>query len=72
MTEGKNLVGNLLLQITGIIKRFIGGLIGKINYVRNLKTEFNDKQQSKDDLLKEIEVTTQVPIKHLIKCLRQI
>ncbi len=37
MTEGKNLVGNLLLQITGIIKRFIGGLIEKINYVRNLK-----------------------------------
>jgi hypothetical protein len=37
MTEVSNLLGNLLLQSTRIIKRFIGGTIEKINYVRNLK-----------------------------------
>ncbi len=37
MTEVSNLLGNLLLQHIRIIKSFIGGLIGKINHVRNLK-----------------------------------
>ena len=58
--EVNNSAGNLCLHLTGNIQHFIGTLIGKTDYIRNREAEFNDKHQSKADLLKEIEVAMQV------------
>lgn len=58
--EVNNSAGNLCLHLTGNIQHFIGALIGKTDYVRNREAEFNDKHQSKADLLQEIETAMHV------------
>ncbi len=55
-----NSAGNLCLHLTGNIQHFIGAIVGKTDYVRNRDAEFNDKHQSKLDLLNEIEKATEV------------
>lgn len=57
-----NSAGNLCLHLTGNIQHFIGALIGKSGYIRNREAEFNDKHQSKNDLLNEIEIAKKVVI----------
>lgn len=55
-----NSAGNLCLHLTGNIQHFIGAIVGKTDYVRNRDAEFNDKHQSKLELLNEIEKAIEV------------
>lgn len=53
----KNSGGNLCLHLCGNLQHFIGATLGNSGYVRNREAEFNSKNISVSDLLKEIDNT---------------
>lgn len=52
-----NSAGNLCLHLIGNLNTYIGGEIGKTNYVRHRELEFSLKDISKTELVKKIEET---------------
>lgn len=56
----ENSSGNLCLHLIGNLNHFIGSLIGESGYVRDRKSEFENKNVSKDELLKMITKTREV------------
>jgi len=52
-----NTGGNLCLHLAGNLQHFIGHVLGKTDYVRNRKAEFNDKNVLRSSLINEIEIT---------------
>lgn len=58
-TEGdiKNSAGNLSLHVCGNLQHFIGAVLGNSGYIRNRDSEFSQKNISRENLLKEIELT---------------
>lgn len=56
----ENSSGNLCLHLIGNLNHFIGSLIGESGYVRDRKSEFENKNVSKDEFLKMITKTREV------------
>lgn len=52
-----NSAGNLCLHLIGNLNHFVGAVLGKTGYVRNREAEFNDKDMSREWLMKRIEET---------------
>lgn len=52
--------GNLALHICGNLQHFIGAILGKTGYIRQRDQEFQQNNVSKLDLIKEIQITSQV------------
>ena len=55
-----NPAGNLCLHLVGNLKYFIGGVIGKVDYVRNRDSEFSAKNIRRHELIKMVEETMDV------------
>lgn len=55
-----NTGGNLCLHLVGNLQHFIGHVLGKSDYNRDRKAEFEDKNVLVSSLLMEIETTKQV------------
>jgi hypothetical protein len=55
-----NSAGNLCLHLIGNLNTYIGGQIGKTNYVRNRDLEFSLKDVPRIELLSRIDATRQV------------
>ena len=56
----KNSAGNLCLHICGNLKHFIGAVLGNSGFVREREKEFSLKNVPKDDLLKNIDETSEI------------
>ncbi|MCC6866072.1 MAG: DUF1572 family protein [Ignavibacteria bacterium] len=56
--EIKNSPGNLALHICGNLRHNIGAVIGKTGYKRNRDKEFSENNISTEELLREIQKTT--------------
>jgi hypothetical protein len=62
-----NSAGNLCLHLIGNLNTYIGGQIGKTNYVRNRDLEFSLKDIPRTELLSRIDATIQVVNESLSK-----
>lgn len=59
-TDISNSAGNLCLHLIGNLNTYIGGQIGKTNYVRNRDLEFSLKDVPRLELLSRIDATIQI------------
>ena len=55
--EINNSAGNLVVHVLGSLRGFLGAVMGGTGYVRNRDAEFTVKGVSRDELLKEIDIT---------------
>jgi hypothetical protein len=60
--EIPNTPGNLCLHLCGNLRHNIGATIGKTGYVRNRDEEFSKKNVPREELLKEVEKTSEMII----------
>lgn len=63
----ENSSGNLCLHLIGNLNHFIGSVIGESGYIRDRKSEFENKNVSKDELVKMIaktQVTVEVSLQN--------
>jgi len=61
LPEGiSNTGGNLCLHLAGNLQHYIGHVLGKSDYKRNRKAEFEDKNVLVSSLLMEIETTKRI------------
>lgn len=61
LQEGiSNSAGNLCLHLIGNLNHFVGATLGKNGFVRNRDAEFASKNESRENLLSEIDKTIEV------------
>ncbi len=58
--EISNSAGNLCLHLIGNLNHFIGATLGETGFVRNRDAEFSSKNESRENLLSEIDKTIEV------------
>ena len=63
--EISNSAGNLCLHLMGNLQHFIGAVLGQTGYVRDRPLEFSAKNVPREELLQQIEATTQMVTKTL-------
>jgi len=61
----RNPGGNLALHLTGNLQHFIGGILGNSGYVRDRDAEFQRRDLSRAELLREVATTRAVVAKTL-------
>lgn len=61
----KNSAGNLSLHIAGNLNHFIGTILGNTSYVRNREAEFALRDVPRQQLINEIQSTSEVVVRTL-------